>query len=410
MTPMEGNGAVSAVFRVFGGAGRPLRGDDVKRMAGLGTHVGEVRVLGAVVPAVVASAMFGCLSGWLGPWWAAALLLPAVFLGLQLMAAVLGILARVGARLAGEWETWQWWLWLAALGAWSAWAWPAGGWLRWFAGMWFLLMAAEGFSLLLLGCRWLMRVSGAGGVALRVALAVLLHLAALPIWIFGGWAWACGWLAMVGAGWCRGTLGANSQAFGPVIRQCDGGGVWLTIDDGPDPETTPALLDLLDEFDASATFFVIGQRVAAHPELAREIVRRGHRLGNHTGSHPSASFWCAGPGRTRREILDGGRAIEAVTGTSPCWFRAPVGHSNYFTHPVAAAAGMRVVGWTRTGRDGVSRDVPAILRRLTRNLQRGDIVVVHDATPVAAEVLGGLLAAMRGAGLHAESPDESPVE
>ncbi len=407
MKPLTDNGAVSAMFRVFGGSGRPLQGDDVKRLAVRATHTGELRVLGTVIPAVVAAAVFERLGAWLGPWWALALCLPAVFLGIQVLATILGVLARMGSRMGGERETWRWWIWLAALGAWAVWAWELGGWMRWVAGIWLFIVAAELVSLLILGWRCLMLIPGRKGIALRLVLAVVAHLPAIPLGFLCGWPWAGAWLVLIGAGWCRATLGANAIGFGPVISRCDGDGVWLTIDDGPDPETTPGLLDLLDEYGARATFFVVGERVDAHPELVREVVRRGHRLGNHTHSHPSASFWCAGPQRTRREILEGARAIERVTGNRPCWFRAPVGHSNYFTHPTTHAGGLRVVGWTRRGLDGTSRDVSAILRRLTRRLQRGDIVVIHDATPVAPEVLGGLLAAMRKSGLRTVFPEET---
>src|SRR5690606_7457875 len=78
--------------------------------------------------------------------------------------------------------------------------------------------------------------------------------------------------------------------------------VWLTIDDGPDPLTTPRVLDLLDAHRARATFFVIGQKAARHPSLIAEITRRGHTLGNHTHNHPLASYWIAGATRTGREI------------------------------------------------------------------------------------------------------------
>jgi hypothetical protein len=86
-------------------------------------------------------------------------------------------------------------------------------------------------------------------------------------------------------------------------------------------------------------------------------------------------------------------------------FRAPVGHSNYFTHPVTDEIGVAVIGWTRRGLDGVSLDVPAILRRLTRGMQRGDILVMHDARPVAGQVLEGLLERIEKAGLRCELPE-----
>ncbi|MDP4780163.1 MAG: polysaccharide deacetylase family protein, partial [Akkermansiaceae bacterium] len=120
-----------------------------------------------------------------------------------------------------------------------------------------------------------------------------------------------------------GTLGSDSRIFGKV-RTRGGKGIWLTLDDGPCPETTPAVLDLLDEHGAKATFFLIGDRAAKHPELVREIRRRGHGIGNHSWSHPRAFFWCLGPVRTWREITRCQRALTEITGEAPVWFRAPV--------------------------------------------------------------------------------------
>ncbi|MEX1115730.1 MAG: polysaccharide deacetylase family protein [Akkermansiaceae bacterium] len=165
----------------------------------------------------------------------------------------------------------------------------------------------------------------------------------------------------------------------------------ITIDDGPDPYDTPVLLDLLDRHQTKAVFFMIGLKVLEHPELAREVVRRGHQIGNHTLTHPQASFWCAGPWRTRREIAECQRVIEEVTGTRPRWFRAPVGHRNFFTHPIARALGLEVMAWNRRGFDAVEKDVQKVLARILPNLQAGDIVLLHEATPIAGKVLAGVL-------------------
>lgn len=407
MRTVTDNGAVTATFRVFGGAGKRLQGEAVRRLAGPGSHAGEVRVLGTLVPLVVAAAAADALARCWGPWWAL-LALPAVlFAGLHALAVVLGTVAAAISRLAGGREGWRWRTWLVALGAWAWWRWHGDdGWCRWVAAAWLAVVAIEAAALALLGWRRLMQVPGRRGVALRMALATLAHLPLVPLAACAGWPWALAWAALAGTAFCWCTLAPNAQGFGPVASRCDGAGVWLTIDDGPDPETTPGLLERLGRAGAKATFFLVGSRVEAHPELAREIVRRGHRVGNHTLTHPAGSFWCAGPWRTRREIVGGGRAIERVTGVRPCWLRAPVGHRNLFTHPVAAEEGMRVVGWTRRGFDGVSRDVGRVVGRLTRRLERGDILVIHDATPVAGAVLDGLLEELRRRGLHTAVPEE----
>src|SRR3954471_22789607 len=95
--------------------------------------------------------------------------------------------------------------------------------------------------------------------------------------------------------------------------------VWLTIDDGPDPGDTPRILDALDRHAARATFFVIGERAASHPELISEILRRGHEIAHHTHTHPARSFWSAGPKRVRAE-LDQALAALQRAGARPRWF------------------------------------------------------------------------------------------
>src|SRR4030081_1573758 len=126
------------------------------------------------------------------------------------------------------------------------------------------------------------------------------------------------------------TLMANCQWFGPVMRsfETDKPEVWLTIDDGPSPAHTVAMLDLLDRFDARATFFVIGQPAEEHPHLITEILSRGHEIANHTYSHPSGAFGCAGPRRIGLEIDLCAELLRAGPDRPARFFRAPVGLKN----------------------------------------------------------------------------------
>ncbi|NJM37520.1 MAG: polysaccharide deacetylase family protein [Akkermansiaceae bacterium] len=158
---------------------------------------------------------------------------------------------------------------------------------------------------------------------------ILLHALAILIGLKFGWLWAitCGML--VAACYCWMVLNPHCQWLGPVICKASNDQILITIDDGPDPHDTPILLGLLDQYHTKAIFFMIGEKAKAHPELVREVARRGHEIGNHTFTHPQASFWCAGPWRTRREISQCQKVIEEITGKAPCWFRAPVGHRNF---------------------------------------------------------------------------------
>ena len=183
---------------------------------------------------------------------------------------------------------------------------------------------------------------------------------------------------------------------------------WITVDSnicGGKPVIRGTRIMVKNILGLVAGGYTVNRIIDAYPELAREIVRRGHLLGNHTMTHPQHRFWRLGSRATRREILDCSRAIREVTGIEPVWFRAPVGHRNYFTHPVTEEAGMQVMAWNRRGYDAVSRDVDGVVRRITKHLRPGDIVLVHEATPIAEEVLARVLdeASRRGLRLADDS-------
>ena len=227
------------------------------------------------------------------------------------------------------------------------------------------------------------------------------------------WPWALGAIALdhaliTGTGlWPRSTwLGANLLRLPPAsaLRR----EVALTIDDGPDPELTPAVLDLLDAHAARATFFCIARHAERHPALCREIVRRGHSVQNHSQRH-SHTFSLLGPGALRREIAQAQETLGRISGERPRFFRAPAGLRNPFLAPVLHALDLQLVSWTRRGFDTVKREPADVLARLTRRLAAGDIVLLHDGNaalaasgaPVVLEVLPALLARLQHAGLRA---------
>lgn len=171
--------------------------------------------------------------------------------------------------------------------------------------------------------------------------------------------------------------------------------VWLTIDDGPEPATTGPMLDLLDRHGARATFFVIGEKAAAHPALLAQIRARGHTLGNHTHTHPLASFWLAGPWRTARELERCDAALRDATGeASPRWFRAPAGIKSVFLRRVLARRDRVLVGWSARAREKSGAPHAALLRRLTHDLVPGAILLLHEAPPPQAAARLALLSAL----------------
>ena len=218
------------------------------------------------------------------------------------------------------------------------------------------------------------------------------------------WPWALGAVVV--------NLLPRSTLLGPNLTRLPAASqarreIALTIDDGPDPQVTPAVLDLLDAAQAKATFFCIGWRARQHPALCREIVARGHRVENHGYAHSNA-FSLFGPRRMRRDIAAAQATLSDITGQVPMFFRPTAGLRNPFLDPVLAQLELQLAAWTRRPydtRDGRPRQV---LQRLTRDLGPGDILLMHDGhaaltsdgQPVILATLPVLLQKLRKRALH----------
>jgi peptidoglycan/xylan/chitin deacetylase (PgdA/CDA1 family) len=157
--------------------------------------------------------------------------------------------------------------------------------------------------------------------------------------------------------------------------------VWLTIDDGPDREDTPRILDLLDQHRARATFFVVGERVARWPHLITEILRRGHEIGHHTQTHPAGTFWCASRSRVRSEIDDALAVLRALD-TKPVRFRPPVGIKNIFLAAALKKRAMSCVGWTIRSGDCLGLRAEDVVEKVMRQVRPGSILLLHEGNSV----------------------------
>lgn len=167
--------------------------------------------------------------------------------------------------------------------------------------------------------------------------------------------------------------------FGPYLcrGKTDLKCVALTFDDGPDPRSTPALLDLLREREVEAAFFCIGKHIDAEPLLAARIAHEGHVLGNHTYTHNHGTNFFT-EARLRDELHRTQGAIEEAAGVVNEWFRPPVGLTNPRVFRAAGTFRLKVVGWSIRSLDTRITDPQRIVDRIVRRLKPGAIILLHD--------------------------------
>ena len=158
-----------------------------------------------------------------------------------------------------------------------------------------------------------------------------------------------------------------------------GHSICLTFDDGPDPAYTPKILDMLADYNAKATFFVVGEAASRLPHLVEQIINAGHAIGNHTYSHRHP--WLMSAEHAKQEVWLANKVIKDITGSTPRWFRPPFGRLRTAMREQAHAEQMMTVLWSRSVIDwGVFGTKAGISRRLN-NIVAGDIVLLHDGRP-----------------------------
>jgi peptidoglycan/xylan/chitin deacetylase (PgdA/CDA1 family) len=215
----------------------------------------------------------------------------------------------------------------------------------------------------------------------RTALSLTaLRWAALSAAVFGKGPWrhAAG---MTGAAlYLYPTLRRNCQWHGPVSTrfQTPRKEVWLTIDDGPDRESTPEFLETLARFQARASFFVIGKKVDANRSLCREIIAQGHTIENHSATHPASLWWAFPPQMVLQEISQCSESILCATGKYPHFFRPPVGMCSPGVHRAAKNNGLGVIGWSSSGQDGCPRPPTDVVADIVRQITPGSILLLHE--------------------------------
>ena len=184
-------------------------------------------------------------------------------------------------------------------------------------------------------------------------------------------------VAVVGLA-AHGMWHRNSWIFGPVLNRLPARGqiASITFDDGPNPRTTPLILDALKTEGVRATFFVLGQHADRWPDLVRRMADEGHQLGNHGYWHRKLHRKL--PGYVREDLRRGADAIERASGVRPAVFRAPHGFRSPWVTPIARSLGQRTVGWSLGVWDSARPGADVIVRRTLEGMRAGSILLLHD--------------------------------
>ena len=196
-------------------------------------------------------------------------------------------------------------------------------------------------------------------------------------------------------GWFYASLAPWSTLFGKALRdnrnpETGPPQIALTFDDGPNPDWTPQLLDVLARHKIRATFFLIGQYAAAQPEIVRRTHAAGHLIGNHTWTHPNLAY--ASTKKIREELSRTRQQIEQITGEKVRYFRPPFGYRRPATFRIARELGLIPVTWNAIGNDWTKLSAEGITDHLTnlihRNDRRGNTTnaVLHDGSHLSPNI------------------------
>jgi peptidoglycan/xylan/chitin deacetylase (PgdA/CDA1 family) len=202
------------------------------------------------------------------------------------------------------------------------------------------------------------------------------------------------------------SAGASTASGNGTIS---GGKLYLTFDDGPNPNTTPELLEILKEESVPATFFLIGQQIARYKDLAVQMVQAGHQVGNHSYQH---EFMPGMPLRRIQEEVDStNRLLDEITNNKAAkLFRPPYGILDNRTAQYVKEAGMSIVYWTIVPEDWQRVGAERIVERVTKNLSAGAVIVLHEGSSIAEQTLTATRAIIKRAKERGFEFSHIPVE
>lgn len=196
-----------------------------------------------------------------------------------------------------------------------------------------------------------------------------------------------------------GVLFMKLNYFLKSVNKLENDFVLLTFDDGPDPEKTPAILDILSKHNIKAIFFMIGNRAEKAPELLQRIIAEGHLIGNHSYGHNNFMSLFTTK-KLRAEIKKGQEVLEKLSNRKIPFFRPPIGYTNPTYARVLKEFKLMNFGWSLRSYDSVYTAPEKLIERLNSQVKHGDIILLHDNLKVTLEALDGFITSAKANGIN----------
>ncbi len=181
--------------------------------------------------------------------------------------------------------------------------------------------------------------------------------------------------------------------------------VAITFDDGPDPEFTPQVLDLLKKYSAKATFFCIGEKIEAHSSILERIIAEGHTIGNPTFTH-SRSFGFFGVEEVKNELQKAKETVQRLSGRTMDLYRPAFGVTNPSIEKVVEELQLKSIGWNVRSLDTTPRSENMVYNRIVSKVAKGDIILLHDTSSKSVAVLERLLVFLNDEKLQSVTVDQ----
>ncbi len=204
------------------------------------------------------------------------------------------------------------------------------------------------------------------------------------------------WLIIPGIG----SYKIQLNYFIKSVNQIAEKGVVLTFDDGPDPETTPQILQILEEYQVKATFFVIGDKAEQHAEIIKDIDQKGHTIGNHSYSHSNwIPFFRVKKLKADFDLCS--EIVFSIIGKRMNWMRPPFGATSSKYTGFLKKTNLQAVGWSFRSMDTVAKSSSALAEKTAKAITegKGQIMLFHDTKKVTVEALPKILQTLKQKGI-----------